>query len=221
MRLLLVEDDPTLGPSLRQELGAAGFIVDLADDGRVAEYLGATETYALVVLDLGLPGLSGLEILGRWRAAGNRVPVLILTARNTWHERVDGFKAGADDYLGKPFHAIELVARVLAIIKRSVGQAPGVLVESGLTLDEERQMVRVVGEQEQQLSATEFRILRTFMLHPDKILSKADLMEQIYGAERDPDSNVVEVYIARLRGKIGKHRIRTRRNQGYVFGAAP
>ena len=221
MRLLLVEDDPTLGPSLRAELAAAGFAVDLAEDGETGEFLGSTEAYALVVLDLGLPGLPGLEVLARWRAAGNQVPVLILTARDAWHERVDGFNVGADDYLGKPFNARELIARVMAILKRSYGKAPGAIVEGGVLLDEDRQTVCVDGKPPEKLSSTEFRILRTLMLHPGKVFSKPDILEHVYGADNDPDSNIVEVYIARLRSKIGKDRIRTRRNQGYIFWGAP
>lgn len=221
MRLLLIEDDPMLGPSLRQALVAAGFVVDLAEDGTRGEYLGSTEPYALAVLDLGLPGLPGLRVLERWRAAGNNIPVLILSARDTWHERVDGFKAGADDYLGKPFHAEELVARVLAIVKRSNGKAPAVITGEGLQLDEESQAVHCADGRVVRLSATEFRILRTFMLNPGRILSKSDLLDHIYGLDSDPESNIVEVYIARLRGKVGKEMILTRRNQGYVFGGMP
>lgn len=221
MRLLLVEDDPTLGPSLRQELNEAGFAVDIAEDGIQGEYLGSTQPYALVVLDLGLPGCSGLEVLERWRTANNRVPVLILSARDAWHERVDGFRAGADDYLGKPFHSSELVARVLAIVKRSYGKAPSVISGAGLQLDEDAQAVRVAGDHVERLSSIEFRLLRTFMLNPGKILSKSDLLDHVYGVDSDPDSNVVEVYVARLRIKIGKDRIRTQRNQGYVFGGEP
>jgi len=221
MRLMLVEDDLALGQSLQADLENAGFTVDWVRDGKTAEFQGATEPYDLVVLDLGLPVMNGLEVLRRWRQAGNKVPVLILTARDAWHERVDGFKAGADDYLGKQFHTEELLARVLAIIKRSHGLPPTVMKVAGLDLDEERQTVAIEGSQALPLSSMEFRILRALMLHPGKVVSKAHLVEHIYGVDDDPDSNVVEVYIAKLRNKIGSRRIGTRRGQGYVLELNP
>jgi two-component system OmpR family response regulator len=221
MRLMLVEDDLALGQSLKTDLEYAAFTVDWVRDGKTAEFQGATEPYDMVVLDLGLPVMNGLEVLRHWRQAGNKVPVLILTARDAWHERVDGFKAGADDYLGKPFHAEELLARVQAIIKRSHGLPPTVMKVAGLDLDEERQTVVIEGGQPLQLSAMEFRILQALMLHPGKVVSKGHLIEHIYGINGDPDSNVVEVYIAKLRGKIGSRRISTRRGQGYVLELNP
>ena len=221
MRLLLVEDDPELGPSLKHELEQQGFAVDLAEDGRTGEYLGATEPYDIVVLDLGLPEMPGLEVLRRWREARITVPVLILTARDSWSERIIGFKAGADDYLGKPFHAEELVARVLAIIKRSHGLPPSGIEVAGLSLDEDKQTVTVDGDRLVSLSSTEFRILRALMLHPGKVLSKSHLMEHIYGVEFDTESNVIEVYIGKLRSKLGGRRISTRKGQGYVLESAP
>ena len=221
MRLMLVEDDLALGQTLKSDLEDAALTVDWVRDGKTAEFQGATESYDLVVLDLGLPVMNGLEVLRRWRRAGNKVPVLILTARDAWHERVDGFKAGADDYLGKPFHAEELLARVQAIIKRSHGLPPTVMRVAGLDLDEERQTVVIEGGQPLQLSSMEFRILQVLMLHPGKVVSKGHLIEHIYGINEDPDSNVVEVYIAKLRGKIGSRRISTRRGQGYVLEINP
>jgi DNA-binding response OmpR family regulator len=221
MRLLLVEDDPELGPSLKHELEQQGFAVDLAEDGRTGEFLGATEPYDIVVLDLGLPELPGLEVLRRWREARITVPVLILTARDSWSERIIGFKAGADDYLGKPFHAEELVARVLAIIKRTHGLPPSDIEVAGLSLDEDKQTVTVDGDRTVSLSSTEFRILRALMLHPGKVLSKSHLMEHIYGVEFDSESNVIEVYIGKLRAKLGGRRISTRKGQGYVLESTP
>lgn len=218
MRILLVEDEPELRQSLRRDLEAAGFAVDTAADGEQAEYLGATEGYAAAVLDLGLPKLPGLAVLARWRAADNPLPVIILTARDAWHERVDGFKAGADDYLGKPFHVEELVARLRALLKRRHGQVRPVLEACGVRLDEERQTVLVDGCREEALTAFEFRLLRCFMLHPGKPLTKAYLSEHVYEMDADPDSNVIEVYVNRLRGKIGRQLIATRRGQGYIFG---
>lgn len=219
MRLLLVEDDVRLSAHLRPELEQAGFAVDLADNGIDAQFMGESEPYALVVLDLGLPGRPGLEVLRQWRATGNPVPVLILTARDAWHEKVDGFKAGADDYLGKPFHTAELLARLQALLRRSVARPHGRLQAAGLELDEEQQTVRPSGSDEIiALTGTEFRLLRYFMLHPGRVLSKSHLTEQIYDFAAEHDSNVLEVYINRLRRKLGRDLIATRRGQGYVFG---
>ena len=221
MRILLVEDDPELGRSLREDLCQEGFMVDLVDEGKTAEFQGATEIYDLVILDLGLPDLSGLEILTQWRTAGIKVPVLILTARSAWHERVDGFKAGADDYLGKPFHREELIARINAILKRAHGHSPGQLNLMGLSLDEDSQSVTIQGASPLQLSGTEFRMLRAFMLHPGKVLSKTHLSEHVFSADNEPDSNIIEVYITKLRQKIGHERIQTRRGQGYTLVEHP
>ena len=219
MRLLLVEDDTDLRQTLRKDLERAGFAVDEADNGIDGEALGKIEPYDAIVLDLGLPQRPGLEVLGNWRKAGNRVPVIVLTARNAWHERVDGFKAGADDYLGKPFHTEELIARLNALIKRSHQQAGGGLSLGGLSLDEERQMVSTRSGESLQLTGTEFRLLRYFMLHPGHILSKTTLTEHVYDYDSDKDSNVIEVYVNRLRQKLGKELIQTRRGQGYIFTA--
>ncbi len=220
MRLLVVEDDATLRASLRQALVHAGFAVDTADNGVDAEHLGNTEPYDAIVLDLGLPRRPGLEVLRNWRARGHVAPVIILTARDTWQEKVDGFKAGADDYLAKPFHLEELIARVNAIIRRRHGEAKGGIQASDLLLDEERQTVTHKGRVIE-LTGTEFRLLRYFMLHPGKILSKTELTEHVYDFDSDRDSNVIEVYIRRLREKLDPEVIMTRRGQGYVFGAKP
>lgn len=218
MRLLLVEDEPELARGLRRDLEAAGYAVDLTGDGIEAQYLGENEPYDAVVLDLGLPGRSGLEVLGAWRGRGLQLPVLVLTARDAWHEKVAGFEAGADDYLGKPFHLQELLARLNALIRRSHQQRPGgALRSAGLTLDEARQQVILPEGQRVALSGTEFRLLRYFMLHPDHILSKTRLSEHVYEYDQDRDSNVLEVYIARLRQKLGRAHIRTHRGQGYSF----
>ncbi len=217
MRLLLVEDDSQLVTSLKKDLQAAGFAVDIADNGIDAEYLGNESIYDVVVLDLGLPQRSGLEVLQHWRAAGNAIPVIVLTARDAWHERVDGFNAGADDYLGKPFHVEELVARIKALLHRSSQQPGGNLNAGGLVLDEQRQSITTEDGQIHSLTGTEFRLLRYFLLNPGKILSKANLMERVYDQDSDKDSNVIEVYIKRLRQILGKQRIETRRGQGYRF----
>ena len=219
MRLLLVEDDTLLGNRLQLELERAGFAVDLVVDGVDATFMGESEPYDIVVLDLGLPGRPGLEVLRRWRAADNPVPVLILTARDAWHEKVDGFKAGADDYLGKPFHAAELIARLHALLRRSNARPHGPLRVAGLELNEESQKAVVLATGEAlDLTGTEFRLLRYFMLYPGQVLSKTRLAEHVYDFDTERDSNVLEVYINRLRRKLGRDLIATRRGQGYVFG---
>jgi len=217
MRLLLVEDDATLAEHLRVDLTRQGFAVDLADNGIDAEFKGDVQPYDVIILDLGLPKRPGLEVLKNWRQRENRVPVIILTARDAWHERVDGFKAGADDYLCKPFHVEELVARIQALIRRSHDKTGDTLQSSDLVLDEERQQVELADGTTLQLTGTEFRLLRCFMLHPGKILSKTRLTEHVYDQDFDRDSNLIEVYVRRLRDKLGKDRIVTRRGQGYIF----
>ena len=219
MRLLLVEDDNELSQSLSLSLKKEGFAVDIADNGIDAEFMGDEEPYDVVILDLGLPQRPGLEVLTNWRQRENRVPVIVLTARDAWHERVDGFKAGADDYLGKPFHVEELLVRILALVRRNndkVGDGDG-LKSSGLVLDEECQKVSIDDGDPIELTGTEFRLLRYFMLHPDKILTKTRLVEHVYDQDFDKDSNLIEVYVRHLRKKIGKDRIVTKRGQGYVF----
>jgi two-component system OmpR family response regulator len=217
MRLLLVEDDAILGPRLKQDLKRAGYAVDLADNGVDAEFLGREEPYDAVILDLGLPGRPGLEVLQHWRQQGNPLPVIVLTARDAWHERVDGLKAGADDYLGKPFHFEELLARLDALLRRSQERPGQPLSVAGLTLDEERQQVTLPSGSSVSLTGTEFRLLRYFMVHPGKILSKTRLTEHVYEGDMDRDSNVIEAYVKRLRSKIGQSLIQTRRGQGYIF----
>ncbi|MCB1760382.1 MAG: response regulator transcription factor [Gammaproteobacteria bacterium] len=219
MRLLLVEDDRLLADSLKRGLERRGFAVDATGDGIEGEFLGSETAYDLIILDLGLPGRSGLEILRNWRAAGNRVPVIVLTARDSWHERVDGLRAGADDYLGKPFHEEELLARMQALVRRSHNIATPHLSCGGVQLDEERQRALLAGGEEVALTGTEFRLLRYLMLNPGKILSKTRLTEHVYEQEFDRDSNLIEVYIRRLREKLGHGRIETRRGQGYIFVA--
>ena len=219
MRLLLVEDNRQLAGLLRRDLEKHGYAVDLAENGVDAEYMGNEDPYDIVVLDLGLPQRSGIEVLKNWRRDGNGVPVIILTARDTWHERVDGFKAGADDYLGKPFHVQELLMRIQALLRRSHDMPGERLQSGGLVLDEERQLVTLANGGEVQLTGTEFRLLRYFMLHPGSILSKTRLTEHVYEQEFDRDSNLIEVYVRRLRDKLGKETIVTRRGQGYIFAA--
>jgi DNA-binding response OmpR family regulator len=219
MRVLLVEDDLALGADLKASLQRTGYAADLADNGVDAEFLGDDGDYDAVILDLGLPRRPGLDVLRHWRARGNRVPVIILTARDAWHERVDGLRAGADDYLGKPFHLEELLARLDAVLHRSRGLPAGPLQVAGLCLDEARGVVSTARGEEIALTATEFRLLRYFMLHPGQVLSKTQLTEHIYDQDFDKDSNLIEVYLNRLRRKLGAHLFQTRRGQGYLFGA--
>jgi two-component system OmpR family response regulator len=220
MRLLVVEDDAELSKRLKNELSRAGFAVDTEADGLEAEFMGREEPYDAIVLDLGLPGRSGLDVLRNWRAGGSAVPVIILTARDAWHEKVDGFKAGADDYLAKPFHVEELVARINAVIRRRNAKTGGPLAVGGLVLDEDRQRIVTQEGTALELSGVEFRLLRYFMLHPGVILSKTRLTEHVYDFDSEKESNVIEVYVNRLRLKIGKEAIETRRGQGYVFRAS-
>lgn len=217
MRILIVEDDDTLAQHLKRKLVEAGFVVDLCGDGEEAETLANNTPYHAVVLDLGLPGRPGMQVLKNWRSRRNQVPVIILTARNTWQERVQGIEAGADDYLGKPFHVQELIARLKALIQRAHARQQGTLAAGGLQLDEERQSVQKADGELVPLSATEFKLLRVFMLSPGKILSKESLMDAIYDFDTVNDHNVIEVYVNHLRKKLGREIIRTLRWQGYVF----
>ena len=216
MRILLIEDDELLRATLAADLERAGYAVDTAAAGEHGELLGATEHYSAVVLDLGLPRLSGLDVLRRWRAGGVDVPVIVLTARDRWHERVEGLKAGADDYVGKPFHFEELLARIRALLRRVRGNRPR-LACGGVELDDEQQSAIVDGTRTEPLTALEYRLLSCLMRDPNKVLSKSYLASHVYGLDADPDSNVIEVYINRLRRKLGKDLIQTRRGQGYVF----
>lgn len=217
MRLLLVEDDALLRDSLRRALQGAGYAVDACGDGAEAAHLGEVEPYELVVLDLGLPLKNGLDVLRGWRAQGITVPVLVLTARDAWYERVDGFHAGADDYLGKPFHFEELAARLAALAKRARGHAPAPLSAEGWHLDEVRRMACHQDGREVTLTAIEFRMLRCFLMRPGQVLSKSYLTGHVYDGTHDADSNVIEVFVNRLRRKLGSELIATRRGQGYVL----
>jgi len=217
VRLLIVEDDPDLVSFMRKDLLRAGFAVDVADNGIDAEHLGDTEPYDAVVLDLGLPQKPGMDVLEAWRSRGNRVPVIVLTARDAWYERVDGFKSGADDYLGKPFHVEELIARIRALIYRRHGRTSSRIETQNLTLDEDVQHVQTADGETHQLTGTEFRLLRYMMLNSGRILSKTHLSEHVYDQDSERESNLIEVYIRRLREKIGAQAILTKRGQGYIF----
>lgn len=219
MKLLLAEDETLLAKKLSQQLSQHGFVVDCAADGEEASYLIEEHPYDLIILDLGLPKRPGLSVLQIMRSAQNATPVIILTARNAWQDRVEGLKAGADDYVGKPFHFEELLARIQNVLKRATPETDmnHVIQLSGLNLNLETQRVTTTDGVEHDLTHTEFRLLRFLMSHPNKLLSKSDIMAKIVDQNYDRDSNVLEVYIRRLRKLIGKHWIETQRGQGYRF----
>lgn len=214
MRVLLVEDEPTLAAQLRQVLLDAGYAVDHADNGRDAWVQGGVQAYDAVVLDLGLPVLDGLSVLKRWRSEGMRSPVLILTARDQWHEKVAGIDAGADDYLTKPFHTEELLARVRALIRRASGLASALLACGPLALDTRSGRVTLEG-QPVNLTAQEFKLLSYLMHHPNELVSRTVLTEHLYAQDFERDSNTIEVFVARLRKKLPAAMIETVRGLGY------
>ena len=217
MRVLLVEDSVALADELMPRLKQAGYAVDWLADGRDASVRASDENYDVAVLDLGLPGRNGLEVLRDWRSAGLPLAVLVLTARDSFADRIAGLRAGADDYLAKPFHPDELLLRLQALLRRRHGQtnAPR-LVVGALALDEQRQFVERDGTAVA-LSGAEFRLLRCFMLNPGRVLSRAQLEEHLYDSDTERDSNVLEVLVNRLRRKLGREVIETRRGQGYCF----
>jgi two-component system OmpR family response regulator len=214
MRILLVEDEPQLRAPLRTALDAAGYAVDEADNGRDALFLGDTETFDAVVLDLGLPVLDGLSVLKRWRHNGRNMPVLILTARDNWNEKVAGIDAGADDYLTKPFHMEELLARLRALIRRAHGQASPVLQCGALALDTRSGRVTLDGLPVA-LTSHEHKVLAYLMHRPGAVVSRTELTEHIYAQDFDRDSNTIEVFVGRLRKKLPPELIETVRGMGY------
>jgi len=217
MRILVAEDEPRLATQLATALEAAGYAVDRFGDGEDVLHQGRTEPYDAIVLDLGLPVMDGLAILKRWRAEGITVPVLILTARATWTERVEGIDAGADDYLGKPFHMEELLARLRALIRRASGQPAAELVQGGLRLDTRSGRVTLEGVPVR-LTGHEYRVLSYLMHHPDRVVSKTELTEHVYAQDFDRDSNTIEVFVGRLRRKLGDRAVETVRGLGYRLG---
>ena len=214
MRILVVEDEPALALRIQQALEAAGFAVDVAYDGEEGRHLGDTETYDAIVLDLGLPKIDGVSVLRRWREAGRSTPVLIVTARGRWSEKMAGFNAGADDYMTKPFEMEEVVYRLRALIRRASGHAQPELACGPLRLDTNAARVTMDGTAIQ-LTAQEFRILSYLMHHPDRVVSRTELMEHVYDRHFESDSNVLEVLVGRIRRKIGAGLIETVRGQGY------
>ncbi|WP_242138411.1 MULTISPECIES: response regulator transcription factor [unclassified Sphingomonas] len=219
MRILLVEDDSALADATAKALRAEHFAVDVAANGEDGAHLGDTESYDAAVLDLGLPLKSGIAVLEEWRAAGRVLPVLILTARDGWSEKVAGFRAGADDYLTKPFRIEELVMRLRALVRRSAGHASARIVCGPITFDAQTGQVERDGLP-LRLTALEWRVLSTLMLRKGVVVERLDLMEHIYEGDADPDSNSLEVIVGRLRKKIGADLIETVRGRGYRIVAA-
>lgn len=218
MRILLVEDDELLAESLAELLDDAGYRTDISPSSRSASALSASEEYTLVILDLGLPDGSGLSLLSDWRDAKWSVPILILTARDSWMDKVEGLRAGADDYLTKPYHEEELLARLEALLRRRGSHFSSLLEINNLRLDEARQQFSLDHQEWQTITSTEFRLLRYLMRHPDRVHSKRHLLEQLYALEQDAATpNLVEVYIGRLRHRLGRERIVTRRGEGYML----
>jgi two-component system, OmpR family, response regulator len=217
MRILVAEDEPALRDQLADALGQAGYAVDTAGDGVRAEFLGSTETYDAAVLDLGLPGLDGLAVLRQWRDAGLAVPVLVLTARDSWSDKVRGIDGGADDYLTKPFRVEELLARLRALIRRASGHVATELRVGTVAFDANQARVTLDGVPVR-LTALEFRVFAYLMHHGGRVVSQTELVEHIYARDEDRDSNTVEVFVARLRRKLGASAIETVRGLGYRVG---
>jgi len=214
MKILVVEDEPLLAQQMQQQLTEQGFIVDCAYDGEEAHFMGSTETYDAVVLDLGLPKIDGLTVLKKWRAENLTMPVIILTARSLLHEKIEGLNAGADDYLAKPFQMAELVARLQALVRRAAGKASSIVTVADIRLDISASTVTKAGLSIT-LTAHEFKVLSYLMLHLGQVVSRATLIEHIYAQDFDRDSNTIEVFVGRLRKKLGSKVIETVRGLGY------
>lgn len=218
MRLLLVEDDRNLNRQIAAALADAGYAVDKAFDGQEGQFLGETEPYDAVILDLGLPAIDGVSILTNWRRDGRKMPVLILTARDRWSDKVQGFDAGADDYLAKPFHMEELLARIRALLRRATGHATSELISGSVRLDTRSGRVSVDGTPIK-LTSHEYRLLSYLMHHSGRIVSRGELTEHLYDQDFDRDSNTIEVFVGRLRKKLGVELIQTVRGLGYLVEA--
>ncbi|SLN59812.1 response regulator transcription factor [Oceanibacterium hippocampi] len=216
MRILVVEDEPDLSRQLSTALGDAGYAVDVAMDGEEGHFLGDTEPYDAVVLDIGLPKMDGLSVLEQWRRDGRVMPVLILTARDRWSEKVAGIDAGADDYVAKPFHMEEVLARIRALIRRAAGSASNEIECGPMRIDTRAARVTVDGNPVR-LTALEYRLISYLALHRGRIVSRTEIIEHLYDQDFDRDSNTVEVFIGRLRKKLGQDLIRTVRGLGYVL----
>ena len=215
MRVLVVEDDPDLNRQLVTALGDAGYAVDKAFDGEEGHFLGDTEPYDAVVLDIGLPKMDGLRVLEEWRRAGRRMPVLILTARDRWSDKVQGFDAGADDYVAKPFHMEEVLARLRALVRRAAGHASSEITCGPLRLDTRSNRVSIDGNPIK-LTSHEYRLLSYLLHHQGRVISRTELVEHLYDQDFDRDSNTIEVFVGRLRRKLNVDVIQTVRGLGYV-----
>jgi two-component system OmpR family response regulator len=216
MRLLVVEDDPDLNRQLVTALSDAGYAVDSAADGEDGHHLGDSEPYDAIVLDLGLPKMDGISVLESWRRNGKMMPVLILTARDRWSDKVQGFDAGADDYVAKPFHMEEVLARIRALLRRSAGHATNELTCGPVTLDTRSSRVSVNGNPVR-LTSHEYRLLAYLMHHGGRVVSRTELVEHLYDQDFDRDSNTIEVFVGRLRKKLGIDVIQTVRGLGYML----
>ena len=216
MRILVVEDDKDLNRQLVESLQQNGYVVDKAFDGEEGHFLGDTEPYDAIVLDLGLPVLDGVSVLTKWRRAGKKTPVLILTARDRWSDKVAGFDAGADDYVTKPFNTEEILARLRALVRRAAGHASSEMVCGPVTLDSANGKVVVDGKAIK-LTSLEFRLLNYLMLHSGKVVSRTELVEHLYDQDFDRDSNTIEVFVGRLRKKLGVNVLQTIRGMGYTM----
>ncbi len=214
MRVLIVEDEPNLRNQLQATLEGAGYAVDTAGDGEEGHYLGSTEAYDAIVLDLGLPEIDGLTVLDRWRKEGKTMPVLVLTARDSWSDKVAGLDAGADDYVAKPFQSEELIARLRALIRRASGNASAELIAGDIRLDTRSGKVTKAGEPVK-LTAQEYKLLSYLLHHKGKVVSRTELIEHIYDQDFDRDSNTIEVFVTRIRKKLGADVITTIRGLGY------
>jgi two-component system OmpR family response regulator len=219
MRILVVEDDKDLNAQLAEALRDAGYVVDTAFDGEEGHFLGDTEPYDAVVLDIGLPLMDGLSVLEQWRREGRAMPVLLLTARDRWSDKVQGIDAGADDYVAKPFHIEEVLARLRALVRRAAGHASNELVAGPVRLDLRMSRVTVEGRPIK-LTAHEYKVLEYLMHHPDKVVSRTELTEHLYDQDFDRDSNTIEVFVGRLRKKLGIDIIETVRGMGYRIAGA-
>jgi two-component system OmpR family response regulator len=214
MRVLVVEDDPDLNRQIATACRDAGYVVDTARDGEEGHFLGDTEPYDAVVLDIGLPKMDGLSVLEAWRREGRRMPVLLLTARDRWSDKVAGIDAGADDYVAKPFHMEEVLARLRALMRRAAGHASNEIEVGPVRLDVKAGRVTVAGNPVK-LTSHEFRLIQYLMLHVDKVVSRTELVEHLYDQDFDRDSNTIEVFVGRLRKKMGVDMIETVRGMGY------
>ena len=216
MRILVVEDDTNLNRQLKEALTEAGYAVDVAFDGEEGHFLGDTEPYDAIVLDIGLPQMDGLSVLEEWRRAGKTTPVLLLTARDRWSDKVQGIDAGADDYVAKPFHMEEVLARIRALVRRAAGLASNEIVAGAVRLDARSGKVTVDG-QSVKLTSHELRLLSYLMHHKGKVISRTELTEHLYDQDFDRDSNTIEVFVGRIRKKLGVDIIQTVRGLGYLL----